>query len=135
MLLSARMLQNVCDANTFDYVTEVRFTEEDGPAVYFQLIDKQKDRADQGCFPAGRRYAPAAGATLSVVIDNLDDDIKITRAATQPYSNDPSIWRVQLLSTDPIRGTANLRLTLTEGSVIRRGTVTAALCIDSQRAV
>ncbi len=135
MLLSARILANVVNVNTFDHATEACFTEGDGPAIYLQLIDASKDRADKGFHPPGRRYAPASGATLSVVVENIDDDLKLTRTATQPFTNDPSIWMVQFLSTDPTRGTAHLRLVLTEGAVVRRGTVHSALSVQSQGAL
>lgn len=121
MLLSCRILQNVVDVNTFDYATQVSFTQGDGPTIYFQLINAAKDRPDQGFNPSGRRYMPAAGATLSVLVDTLDDAKKITRVASQPFSNDPSIWSLTFMSTDTVRGTATLRLTLVESAQTTRG--------------
>jgi len=135
MLLSARVLKNVVDVNTFEYATEACFTEGDGPAVYLQLVDVHKDCEGHGYHPGGRRYMPTAGATLSVVVENIDDDKKLTRTATQPFSNDPSIWKIQFMSTDPTRGTANLRLILTEpGPRVTRGSVLNAISVDPQGA-
>jgi hypothetical protein len=121
MLLSCRMLQNVVDVNTFEYDTQVAFTQGDGPTIYFQLIDANKDRVEAGFNPSGRRYMPAAGATLSVVVDSLDDAKKITRTAVQPFATDPSIWSLTFMANDAIRGTTTLRLTLTESAKITRG--------------
>lgn len=118
------MLNAVANVNTFEYVDSVDFTEGDGPLIYFQLIDKTLDK---GLRPAGRRYVPAAGATLEVVVHSIDDAKKVTRFATQPFSTDGSIWAVQLLPTDVVRGTCAFKLTLTEGGVVRRGHMDAAV--------
>jgi hypothetical protein len=114
MLLSCRMLNNVADVNTWEYVNQAEFTAGDAPTIYIQLIDLSKQKAEQGFNPAGKRFMPAAGATLTVLVDTLDDAKKVTRAATQPFSNDPSIWALTFFPTDSIKGTATLRLTLIE---------------------
>ena len=129
MLLSARILENVSGVNAFDYANQASFTEGDTPTIYFQLVDLHKDRADAGFVPAGRRYAPADGATLQVTFDHIDATRKIVRAATQPFASDPSIWAVPLLSTDKVRGTVNMKLTLTEGSKLTQGRLAAALSV------
>lgn len=129
MLLSARMLENVSGVNAFARVNEVSFTEGDTPTVYFQLVDLSLDRAEEGFAPAGRRYVPAAGALLQVVLDNIDSARRITRYANQPFAQDPSIWAVPILPADQIVGTVNMRLTLTEGQRTTKGLVQAALAV------
>lgn len=134
MRLSARMLENVAGVNTFNYAQQAEFTQGDAPTIYFQLVDLNQDRPEMGYVPAGRRYVPASGATLTVLLDAIDDSRKITRSATQPYPGDPSIWSVVLLPADDLRGTVNLKLTLTEGMVITNAQVAAALniaCLDN----
>ena len=131
MRLSARMLENVGSVNAWENTQQVRFFQGDGPAIYFQLIDLNHDRAEQGFSPAGRRYVPSAGATLFVVLDNIDDARKVTRAASQPFAQDPSIWMIQLLATDTCRGTVNLKLTLLEGSVTTHGFLSAAIGVEA----
>jgi hypothetical protein len=133
MLLSARMLDNVASVNGFDWATQVEYTAGDGPVdVYFQLVDLNQDRVSTGFKFGGRRYAPAAGATLQVVLANIDDDIQVTRVATQPFTNDPSIWKVTMLGSDTIRGTCALSLKLTEGGKITYGRVEAAVLVHAQ---
>lgn len=127
MKLSARMIQNLTTVNNFGWTDQAQFTQGDTASVYFQLIDDTQDKAVKGFYPAGRRYVPAAGATLSVKLDNINDAIAITRAAFQPFPLDPSIWQVQVLATDTIVGTCALALTLTEGAVVTRGRVEAAV--------
>ena len=131
MLLSARFLNDVANVNSFEYADVAEFTEGDPASVYFQLIDASLDKAGEGFVPSGRRYVPATGATLQVTIESLDDSKEIVRTATQPFASDGSIWKVDLLATDKIRGTANLRLKLTEGSVVRSGLVKSGFRIHS----
>lgn len=127
MLLSARPLKDCVGVNSFEPATELEWTEGDTVDLFFQLIDSQLDKPEQGFSPAGRRYVPAAGATLSCVLENIDDAKQLTRLATQPFANDGSIWKLSILGTDSIRGTPQLRLTLTEGAKVTRGI--AKLCI------
>jgi hypothetical protein len=131
MLLSARPLENVQTVNSYEIVDHLEFTEGDGPSLYFQLIDLTKDRSEQGFIPAGRRYMPAAGATLQVIFDNLDDAKVTTKVAVQPFVQDASIWRVDLMPTDPVIGTVRVKLVLTEGAAVKRATLDAALRVRS----
>ena len=124
MLLSGRILTDVGGVNIFDYAESAQFTEGDAPSIYIQLIDVAKD---QKLTPPGRRYMPAAGALLEVTIGNVDTAKVVTRTASQPFSNDPSIWKIYLLTTDPVRGTVDVTLKLTEGAVITRGYMRSAI--------
>lgn len=127
MLLSARILSNVASVNVFTYENVARFTEGDGPDLYFQLIDASLDRQ---CDPPGRRYMPAAGATLEVTVQNIDNTKTLVRFASQPYATDPSIWKLTLLPTDKVRGTADLRLKLTESPKVTNGVAKMALSVE-----
>lgn len=127
MLLSARFLNDVSGVNSFDHVTSIELGAGDPSTVYFQLVDASVHRSEDGYRPAGRRYVPAAGATLQVVLENIDDAKKITRYATQPYAQDPSIWALSIQASDAIEGTVPLRMTLNESGTIRHVTLRAAL--------
>ena len=138
MLLSARMLAQVCDVNTFNYANQVEWTSGDTVRVYFQLLDMSQDKAQQGFKLAGKRYMPAAvvPAVLSVTIDNIDDAIKITRYAVQAFpTSDPSIWYVPVVGTDTISGCCALRLSLNENGVVTKGFLEAAVHIDGASAL
>lgn len=132
MLLSARMLKDVSSVNSFESDTQLSWTESDALTIYFQLIDISLDKPEQGFQPGGRRYVPATGSTLSVVMENIDDSKAITRLAVQPFSQDGSIWSLSILATDKIRGTPQLRLTLTEPSKTTRGLVKNSIKIYSK---
>lgn len=129
MLLSARMLENVASVNDFNYVDQVRFTQGDALFVYFQLVDLNKDVNNQ---PSGKRFMPASGATLSVEVNTINDATTLTKIATQPYANDTSIWRIQILAGDNIAGTFTMKLALTQSGVVTRGVVNNSISIVSQ---
>ena|SRR5260221_717932 len=133
MHLSARLLTTVGSVNSFLYATELRASVGDPVDVYFQLVDLDQLPQSQAWQPVGLRYCPVPGATMTVDVQNLDDAKAFTRAAAQPFVGDASIWKLQLLSTDPLRGTTNLRFRLNEAGVIRSFTLQAALLFDGDR--
>lgn len=132
MLLSARVLDAVTDVNHYLNVSQVTWVQGDTVTVYLQLIDASRSRVGlDPAVPAGFRYVPFSGATLQVQIQNLDDLKKISRFATQPFSNDPSIWALPILPTDTfLRGTPSLQLILNEGGKITSCTVQQLIMIQ-----
>lgn len=117
MTLSCRFLADVSGVNSFQYASSAEFSQGDSQNVYIQLIDASLDRSDQGFFPAGRRYCPPAGTTLSILLKNIDDAKKVTRLCTQAYPLvDASIWYIPLLGSDPLAGSVTIEATLEEPS-------------------
>lgn len=114
MKLQVLPLIDVQGVNDFVYASQIEMTQGDATDVYFQLVDGEKNLSQHGYNPPGLRYLPQAGATLQVTFINIDDASKVVRFATQPYAQDQSIWKISLLSTDPIAGTVNLKFVLTE---------------------
>ena len=129
MLLSARLFNDCQSVNSWENAAVIEFSQGDPTTAFFQLIDQSLDRAIDGFNPSGRRYVPATGATLKCVVESIDSAKAITRLATQPFASDPSIWSLGFIASDLIQGTCNLRLTLTEGSVVRSGIVKCAFRI------
>jgi hypothetical protein len=132
MLLSARVLDQVLDVNHFTNVNQITFVQGDTVTLYLQLIDASRPRANYDpANPAGFRYVPFAGATLQVLIQNLDDLKKINRFATQPFPNDASIWAVPFLPTDNfLRGTPSIQLILNEGGKLTSCTLQQAVMVQ-----
>lgn len=125
MLLSARFLSGVASVNLYEVTHPLEMSAGDPVTVFLQLVDASLDRS--GDFP-GRRYVPAAGSTLQVVLVNVDGSKSITKNASQPYpTSDPSIWTFSIAASDAVRGTVTVQLVLTEGSVVRRGLLPAAI--------
>jgi hypothetical protein len=121
MVLSAKILTDVNSVNSFEFVERLQVVEGDAFSLYLQLADSSK----------GLRYVPAVGSTLTVVLDNIDANKKVSRSATQPYSGDGSIWSVSVLSSDPIlAGTVHVKLTLVESGSTRKGIVLNAIAVN-----
>lgn len=130
LLLSARMLNGVADANTFEYTDSVALSEGDSGLVYFIILDASKDRKESGFSPAGRRYIPLASATMTVTLENADPARVVSRPAMQPFmADDRSIWAFQLLPTDTIRGTVRMKIVLNEGGKTTSGVLDAAFSV------
>lgn len=110
MRLSAIPLIDVGDVNNWKTCQVFELNEADTVDLYFQLTDLNTDR----------RFMPAAGALLSATVDHIDDARKITRSCTQPFALDASIWKLSVLAVDAIKGTNNLKLTLTEGTKVTK---------------
>ncbi len=122
MLLTAQFLNNYVNVNSFDVGTYTTLTEGDSPTLYLQLVDATND---------GLRYVPAAGATLQVTIDNINNARRFVRFASQPATGDSSIWSFPILSTDGILGTVSLKLQLTEGAKVTNCILKAAIRVSS----
>lgn len=131
MLLSARMLNDVASVNSFEVADQASWFEGDATYMYFQLIDISLDTDMKGFYPSGRRYMPPATSTLTVQIQNIETVKVINRLATQPFPEDASIWRIQILSTDAIHGAPQLMLTLVEPARTIKGMVKNAVKIYS----
>lgn len=120
MLLSARILNNVADVNHWEAVQTLEMTQGDAQDIYFTLVDASVEKTKD---PIGRRYVAGAGATLQVVIQDMDTAVTLTKYAAQPFPGDLSIWKLTL---DPVAdavaiaglvGTYAMKLRLTEPGV------------------
>jgi len=116
MKLSARPLIDVSSVNDYGTSEQLEMTAGDSPTLYLQLIDLEKNLAKYGYEPAGLRYMPLATTTptLAVTFTHIDDAKQFTRFATQPFTQDPSIWACPILASDPIAGTVTIKCVLTE---------------------
>lgn len=124
MLLGVRILKDVQNVNSFEKTPVAEFTAGDTNTVYFQLVDETQKA----------RYMPLQGATLYCSVENIDANKQITRFAAQPFqADDRSIWALQFLPTDKIQGTCNLRVVLTEGTIIHNGIAKCVFRIHPNR--
>lgn len=129
MRLSAKILKNVANVNSFQYDEQAYLSEGSTNEFYFQLVDLGrltygKDSQEFPDHPL--RYMPQAGATVSAEFDSLEDDEKFSVNATQPFANDTSIWKISLLPTQLPRS-GNFSITLTEGSSVQKATIKQAI--------
>lgn len=114
MKLSAKPLIEVGGVNNFIYSQQLKMMAGDPAEFYFQLVDLEQNPASCGFNPAGLRYMPQTISTLAITFINIDSAKQFTRFASQPFAQDPSIWKVELLATDPINGTVSINGVLTE---------------------
>lgn len=131
MLLSIHILDPVCDVNEFSYSDQASWTQGSGLDVYFQLIDLTQNLSRAGYSPAGLRFMPAVGSTLQVTLTNIDSSVQITRFATQPFSQDASIWKVTIFPTDKVYGTCDILLTLNQLGKLTTGKAVNVFSIQS----
>ncbi len=117
--------------NQFRAQPSLRLVSGDPATLYVQLLNESYDCSSFD--PQTIRYVPNTGATLSVVLDNIDTSRRITKAATQPFAGDASIWSISLTPSESARleGTISLKFTLTEGTAVRNGRLAAGILIES----
>lgn len=121
MKLSAKFLKNVANVNCFDYVSQWDIAEGSAQRLYFQLIDKHKDDL---------RYLTQATVTsLTLIFPSIDEDVEITKSATQAFVDDKSIWYIDLLASE-VPNSGAVKFTLTEDSVNSSFIVGQAIVVD-----
>ena len=135
MRLNVTPLDDVEDVNDFRYATEVKSTAGDAVELYFQLSDATKNLAQGGFNPSGLRYIPVIGSTLQVIVQNINNRKQFNRWATQPFANDPSVWKLPILATDPVSGTVSFKFVLTEpngaaGGITKTCSLQACFLVD-----
>ncbi len=126
MFLTAKILKNVQNVNSFEIGTEWKLRQGNPSTIYFQLADgEQLDAKGEPL-----RYMPEAGATVSATFTSITSANTVGKIAIQPFSLDTSIWSINISATDKI-AQGNFTFTLTEGSVIRTASVVNAITVQS----
>lgn len=152
MRLGVRFLKDVADANAFSYTADPpTYYEGDDQVIYFQLVDENTAALGTALAPifqtglggggatltsgAARRYMPAAGATLRLILDSIEATRQVTRLAAQPFALDPSIWRLDVASSDVMRGTVDCQLRLAEGAIVHNASIKGFLRVLSTQRI
>ena len=124
MRINAKILKNVANVNNWQYVSQANIQEGQANELYFQLVDLDiiPNNEDQSVsLPASpMRYIPQ-GTAISVEITfpalrSEGDDAgaeQFAVAASQPFSDDGSIWKISLTSSQlPKSGSLTVKLTI-----------------------
>lgn len=131
MVLSLSFLQDVGGVNSFSYASNLQLGAKSATTLYFQLIDTSISvplNAPFSGLQTGRRLMPAVGATVQLILNNLDNAKKLTRTASQPFVQDASIWSIPILNTDFLTGgTIEVQLLLNESGLITNGCLCAGI--------
>lgn len=113
MQLGIQLINSDSTLNNFQVIPEAIIVPGSTATVRFQLIklDPHNDNT--------HRYIPAAGASLQIKIYSVNTANIITKTATQPWSEDKSVWEFSLNTTETQKVSGvNLELTLTEGAQV-----------------
>lgn len=121
MRLSAQILKNFQNVNSFQKASEWTIRLDEPNTLYFQLVDLDQD---------GLRYIPTGtNPSVQVVFPAVNPNNVITKTAIAVSTLDGSLWKVDLLSTEkPSSG--NVQFILTEGGVVRRFVVMQGLIVE-----
>lgn len=95
MKLGFILLDNVTDANNFKEIKELTLTAGNPSTLYFRLVQLDKDPSED--FDRPLRFIPPSGATAQAGFDALDDQFDLSLVATQPFTDDKSIWSIPIL--------------------------------------
>lgn len=109
MNFAVRLLDNVCNVNDFQEVETIELIRGNPYTLYFKVVQPNKDNL---------RYIPVSTpipATGLAKFKHLEDGKSISRAATNPFPEDTSIWSIPILPTDEIQFDS-MTFQLTEGT-------------------
>ena len=121
MKLSAKFLKNVANINCFEYVSQWDIAEGSAQRLYFQIVDRHKDDL--------RYISGATVYTVSLEFPSIDDNVTITKSATQAYADDKSIWYIDLLASE-VPNSGAVKFTLVEDGATINFKVGQAIVVD-----
>lgn len=133
MRINAKIIKNVASVNQWEYATEATVQEGQANTIYFQLVDLDKTHPGEKSktlpdFPL-RYLSQATSISASVTFPALNPEDEIVVNATQPFSDDKSIWKVDLTS-DQVPFGGNIVVALMEDGATRRFIVRQALRVE-----
>lgn len=121
MKLSAKFLRNVANINCFEYTSQWDISEGSAQRLYFQIVDKHKEDL--------RYISGATVYTVSLEFPSIDENVTITKTATQAWADDKSVWYIDLLASE-VPNSGAVKFTLTEDGVESKFKVSQAIVID-----
>ena len=113
MLLSAKVIKNYINNNSWDYTTNINIRGGEPSSFYFQLIDLDRN---------GIRYISSYDPSLlsiTVNFNSVDDSKKFVLPAVIASVDDKSIWRVNL-SGAQTPSSGNLFFTFSENGIAKK---------------
>lgn len=121
MRLSAQILKNFQNLNSFDKATEWNVRQNEANTLYFQLIDLDQD---------GLRYIPTGtSVSVNLTFPAVNPANVISKAANQVSALDKSLWSVNLTDLEnPYSG--NVQFSITQDGVTKRFTVQQAIVVE-----
>lgn len=121
MKLSTKFLKNVTDVNNFQYISQWDISEGSSQKLYFQIIDKMKENI--------RYMTQATVFNVTVTFLSIDESNEIIKTATQPFSDDKSIWYIELDVTE-IPNSGAVKFSITEDGTEKKWKVDQAIVVE-----
>jgi len=135
MRLSAKILKNVVDINHWQQANQAHISEGQSNDVYIQLVDldwSTKSSPEQSvAFPQYpvRYISQAASISVKGKFLNIDDAQEFEVVATQPFTDDKSIFKISLTSTQ-IPSAGNMIIVVTEDGVEKSFVIKQAIEVE-----
>lgn len=121
MRLSAKFLKNVTGINNYDESDQWSIAEGSAQSLYFQLADKDQDNI--------RYMSQATVFAVEVTFQDIEETAEIVKTATQPFADDKSIFKIELLASEvPNSGAVTFKLT--EDGIDSKFKVSQAISVD-----
>ena len=121
MRLSARILENVANINNWDIADEATLQDGEINTFHIQLLNHSKEDI--------RYITEAAIYSVKVCFLSIDDAQEIEVSASQPFTDDKSIWKVSLTASQTPKSGAFI-IKLTENGVERKIKVEQSLIVE-----
>ena len=120
MKLSAKFLKNVANINCFEHTDQWDMAEGSAQTLYFQIVDSHKEDL--------RYITGATTYSVDVTFLSIDTGLEFTKAATQNFADDKSVWSIALTAAEvPTSGAVKFKLT--EDAVESQFRVEAAIVV------
>jgi|AACY02.1.fsa_nt_gi hypothetical protein len=122
MKLSAKLLKNVANVNCFQFAVQWDIAEGSAQRLYFQIVDKLKDDL---------RYLSQALVIDEVTVTflSIDDATEIVKTATQAWSDDKSIWYIDLTASE-VPNSGAVKFSITEDGAQTQFKVDQAIVVE-----
>ena len=120
MRLGIQMLDSISTLNDLKFRNQIDILPGETSTVMFQLTN-----AD-----AGMRYMPGTGSSVGIVIKSVNKAFTLTKAATQPFPQDLSIWSFNLNATETgSMAGVNMFVTLTDGASVKKAVAQSVIVV------
>lgn len=135
MRLNARILKNVVDINHWQHSNQAHISEGQANEIYIQLIDldwSTKSSPEQSsAFPQYpiRYISDATVLEVKATFLDIDDDQEFEITASQPFTDDKSIFKFDL-TNEQIPNSGNLLITVTEDGTDKSIVIQNGLAVD-----
>ena len=135
MRLSAKILKNVNNVNSWIYTSQAYLSQGSANSMFVQLVDldQSNDPTNEKsvAFPQSPiRYMPLGTVlALEATFPNLEDEVRFTVIGSQPFPQDRSIWKFDITSLqNPSSGAVEFKFT--EDGVVKTFLVKAAISVN-----